>query len=173
MTILKYSLNFINFLIFCLDIYFSLTKIIKTVIYNFQTFIYFNRDNTLIFCRIEIQISFVIPMRQNLTQCRSLMITLGEQFYAQRIMRIHSSRAFQGRRRTDTWVHQNGKVLGLATLSTLRGSREKRSSSAGRRPLGASVCFSRRKKEKERQKKTVGGGEGGEGWQSSLTFVRY
>lgn len=86
-------------------------------------------------------------MRQNLTQCWSLMITLGEQFYAQRIMRIHSSRVFQGRRRTDTWVHQNGKVLGLATLSTLRGSREKRSSNAVDVPWERRFAFRAEKRE--------------------------
>lgn len=59
-------------------------------------------------------------------------------------MRIHSSRVFQGRRRTDTWVHQNGKVLGLATLW---GSREKRSSSAVDVPWERRFAFRAKKRE--------------------------
>ncbi|KYN03221.1 hypothetical protein ALC62_05884 [Cyphomyrmex costatus] len=53
------------------------------------------------------------------------------------------------------------KVLSV-TLSTLRGSREKRSSCASRRLLRASVCFSCRKKERT-AKKTAERERGGEG----------
>lgn len=133
---------------------------------------------------IEIQISFVTAKRD-----RTLTMLVANDNFRIAILRttrnvfIHCGHSEPETTAVDTWVHQDGKLLGRDIVDIERESREKKLERQSRRPLGATVSFSRREREREKEEKKKEHKPGekrrgrkrksGDGWQSSLTFVRY